>query len=199
MLKSNRSDIVPLPTIFYLTTLDAYVRGRLKAYRAYFESDTVPLVNAADPAAVHEVDSAILDIAEALVIGDGVALKLTGENTLLSLLVRSFGFEATVDLITRGAIRFDPRNGPEIARAFVLQVSGKRSKTVETLFRAVRTATVTITQDLILEPMKLGPETRMLADVAGAIISDTAIEHLKRRPPSAFFDEVIEPSTQAGL
>lgn len=47
--------------------------------------------------------------------------------------------------------------------------------------------------------MRLGPETRMIADAAGAIISDTAIEHMKRKPPSAFFDEVVEPARQATI
>jgi hypothetical protein len=96
-------DFVPLSSVFYLDGLDAYVRRRLKALSSFLARPGAPLIA---PGGGTEVEKAILDIAEALVLGDGVALKITGENTVLALLVRYFGAEAIRELIDRKVIMF---------------------------------------------------------------------------------------------
>ncbi len=98
-VKTNPPNIVALPTVFYLTALDTYVRRWLKAYKTYFVAEGLPLVN---PGGSGELDNAILDIAEGLVIGDGVASKTTGENTVVALLVHALAFRQQLTLFESG-------------------------------------------------------------------------------------------------
>jgi hypothetical protein len=58
------------------------------------------------PGGKADLERVTLEIAEALMIGDGVALSIKGENAHLAYLVRMFGAHATSELIRRGAIEF---------------------------------------------------------------------------------------------
>lgn len=102
---SLREDPVALPTTFYLGGLDAYVRGNVKCFQAYFASQAAPLP-LTRPGTEAALNEHVLDISEALMLGDGVALSVTGENTVLAYLVRMFGARATVELMQRGTIEF---------------------------------------------------------------------------------------------
>ena len=59
------------PTVFFLDGLDTYTRRWLKARQDFLQTAAAPLVPLG---AQQELDQAILDVAEALVLGDGVAI-----------------------------------------------------------------------------------------------------------------------------
>jgi hypothetical protein len=69
----------------------------------------------------------------------------------------------------------------------------------ETMIRGVRLATLSLVQGIVLDRAGIQGEVKQAADVALALISDAAIEHVKRRPPSAFLDEVIQPAVQGDV
>lgn len=99
----RKSDYSATPTTFYLGSLDSYVRGHVKSDQAYFSAPDFPLDQ---PAGKAILDEALLDVAEGLMLGDGIALTITGENTILPYLVRAFGAHETAEMIRRGWIEF---------------------------------------------------------------------------------------------
>ena len=98
----QRTDFVPLPTTLFLEGLDTYVRRRLKA-RGDYQAGALDLDQ---PGGELELEDATLDLAEALMLADGVALKITGENVVLAFLTRTFGANPTAELIRSGVIAF---------------------------------------------------------------------------------------------
>lgn len=101
----HSEQFVALPTTFYLSGLDAYVRQNVKCYEAFFTapSTPVPLVR---PGTEGTLEEALLDVAESLMLGDGIALSVAGENTALAYMVQLFGAEPTIELMKRRAIEF---------------------------------------------------------------------------------------------
>jgi len=101
----NRADFVAVPTTFYLGGLETYVRRHLKSKAAFFAPQQ-PVMALDQPGGEAELERVTLELAEALMIGDGVALSVTGENTHLAYLTRMFGAHETAELIRRGVIEF---------------------------------------------------------------------------------------------
>jgi hypothetical protein len=98
-------EFVAIPTSFYLRDLDAYVRAHLKSKAVFFHPDR-PTMALDQPGGGAALESAVLDVAEALMLGDGVALSITGENIALPYVTRMFGVAETAELIRRGVIEF---------------------------------------------------------------------------------------------
>jgi len=94
--------ITPLSTTLYLEGLDIYARRWLKSNASY-STKSLPLEQLGGES---ELEASILDLAEALIIADSVALKVTGENVVLALLIRTFGAHEVAELIRTRAIVF---------------------------------------------------------------------------------------------
>lgn len=89
----------------------------------------------------------------------------------------------------------DPRDTVSVAREFVAELSGRASGKMQSyLLRGAQIASITILQDAAFEALQISAPARPMADVGVALLSDFALERFKRRPPSAFIDEVIQPA-----
>lgn len=102
---ARSSDFVAVPTTFYLSGLENYVRRHVKSQSTFFAPER-PVLALDQPGGEAELEHVTLELAEALMIGDSVALSVTGENVHLAYLARMFGAHETAELIRRGAIEF---------------------------------------------------------------------------------------------
>jgi hypothetical protein len=100
---THPDDYTATPPVFYLGGLDDYVRGYMKRHGEYFTAQGIALDQ---PAGMPLLNEALLDVAEALMLGDGVVLRISGENTVLPYLVRMFGGHETAEMIRRRWIEF---------------------------------------------------------------------------------------------
>ena len=102
----RKRELVAVPTTFYLGSLDGYVRGHLKSSAEYFASQSTTVFTLDHVGAEAQLEGAELDVAEALMLGDGVALTVTGDNAVLAYLTRMFGVHATSELMRTHVIEF---------------------------------------------------------------------------------------------
>lgn len=102
---TRSDDFVAVPTTFYLSGLENYVRGHVKSKSTFFAPER-PIMALDQPGGEPELEHVTLELAEALMIGDSVALSVTGENVHLAYLARMFGAHDTAELIRCGAIEF---------------------------------------------------------------------------------------------
>jgi hypothetical protein len=88
----------------------------------------------------------------------------------------------------------DPRDTAAVCSQFVGEVSGQKSTSLLSyIARFGKVAAVTFLQDRVLDALHISPEIRPGVDVGFALLSAAALERFQRRPPQAFFDEILVP------
>jgi hypothetical protein len=92
----------------------------------------------------------------------------------------------------------DPRDAEAIVEEFIRDIANVDQQTTRTYMKRVASvAAITFTQDRSLDALQLSPEVRIGADIAlgiGQLVASDVLAKFKIRPPSGFFDQVIEPA-----
>lgn len=92
----------------------------------------------------------------------------------------------------------DPRDADALIEEFIRDVANVDQQTARTYMKRVASVVaITFAQDQSLDALQLSPEVRIGADIAlgvGQLIASDVLAKFKIRPPSGFFDQLIEPA-----
>lgn len=92
----------------------------------------------------------------------------------------------------------DPRDADAITKEFLRDITDADRATVETFMtRVASVAAITFLQDQALDALQLPANVRVGVDVAlgvGQLLASSTLDKFKLRPPSGFFDQLIEPA-----